>query len=148
MERFWNKVDVKGPDDCWKWKAYKNKDGYGHFCLNGKTERAHRISFLLEKGYWTEKCICHSCDNPSCVNPSHLWEGTIKENAIDRTKKGRSKGSCLIGEKNPAVKLTVQQVNEIREQRFGGVLLKTLAKKYGVSFQHISLIVRNKTWKK
>jgi hypothetical protein len=94
MERFWEKVDVRGPDECWEWTASCNKWGYGHFRWNGTMGKAHRVSWELEHGEpppprGSGLEVCHTCDNPPCVNPAHLWLGTSQENAQDRQAKGR-----------------------------------------------------------
>ena len=88
IARFW--MNVKKLDDCWEWQASLHPRGYGRFNLNGKIVRAHRISYYLYHDYISsKKLICHSCDNPRCVNPDHLWEGTSKQNTKDMIKKGR-----------------------------------------------------------
>lgn len=86
--RFWKKVEKT--NDCWLWIAGKYPDGYGVF-WNGTTyDGAHRISWELHYGEIPKgMLVCHTCDNPPCVNPEHLWIGTKKDNNNDRTKKGR-----------------------------------------------------------
>lgn len=88
IERFWSKV--KKTESCWIWCGGKIKDGYGHFHLNRKQHKAHRISWQIingeiPPGIWA----CHHCDNPSCVRPDHLFLGTTSDNQIDSAKKGR-----------------------------------------------------------
>jgi hypothetical protein len=88
--RFWEKVDKSR--DCWVWTAAKDKDGYGMFQINGKKERAHRVSAMIHlsrDGLENGIVICHTCDTPSCVNPDHLFLGTHAENIKDRHRKGR-----------------------------------------------------------
>jgi len=93
--RFWSKVDVKGNlDECWEWESSKSKYGYGVFGINYKTYYSHRIAYTLyygqiskdDSGYKT-MLVCHTCDNPSCCNPHHLFLGTGKNNMDDKTKK-------------------------------------------------------------
>jgi hypothetical protein len=88
IDRFYSKVEKTS--SCWNWTHSKNKFGHGMFSFQGKTIGAHRFSFDLHKGSLPHNLfVCHSCDNPSCVNPSHLWLGTAKDNAQDMIKKGR-----------------------------------------------------------
>ena len=88
MDRFWDKVDKSG--DCWMWTAYKDQKGYGRFGIGSKLYSAHRLSYEWSYGDFDKKlCVCHTCDNPGCVNPEHLWLGTRRDNNIDRDNKGR-----------------------------------------------------------
>jgi len=80
--RFWNRVFVG--DDCWTWTGTVMTAGYGELSFLGKKIGAHRFSFLLHCGALKEGlCICHTCDNRLCVNPSHLYQGTYKDNFED-----------------------------------------------------------------
>lgn len=81
---------TNGVNFCWPWLEYKDRDGYGLINIDGKTRRAHRVSFELAHGVISNGMeICHSCDNPSCINPAHLYEGTQKDNIHDAMAKGR-----------------------------------------------------------
>ena len=146
--RFWSKVerDDENPDKCWECVAmYLNILGYGQFWANGKLIRAHRFSYQLfhNRLIKDEMCICHKCDNPSCVNPHHLFEGTTQENTADREKKGRS---CK-GEKQPASKLIDQQVLEIRTKyQNGGISQRKLGQEYRISQRNIFRIVHRELW--
>jgi hypothetical protein len=93
QERFWPKVQKRGADECWPWAAGLNSNGYGRFQI-GSTEQegAHRVAYRLERGSIAAGlCVCHSCDNPRCCNPAHLWLGTSAENTRDRDLKGRGR---------------------------------------------------------
>jgi hypothetical protein len=97
--KFWTKVDKRGPRDCWLWTAGRVPYGYGSMYYGGSRNfGAHRFSWLLAnpdsdipKGH----CICHTCDNPPCVNPAHLFLGSTRDNAIDGRSKGRGPGAHL-----------------------------------------------------
>jgi hypothetical protein len=102
IKDFWKKVDVKGPNDCWEWQAALNVDGYGMFSYIGRTYKAHRwiYQYMNNKTLSKSICVCHSCDNPPCCNPSHLWEGTTQENTKDRDLKGRFRKTWKLKSRN------------------------------------------------
>lgn len=82
--------------NCLAWKFGKDKNGYGKTTYNGKGIRAHRLMYLLYFGAHLDKlCVCHKCDNPSCINPDHLFLGTNKQNMQDKVKKGRLKNGNM-----------------------------------------------------
>ena len=102
IDRFWSKVDIKSKDECWEWKAWITKNGYGRFFDGEKTLFAHRFSYFQTHGYSLppEIFICHKCDNPKCCNPKHLFAGTNQDNVDDRESKGRGtkiKTHCIKG---------------------------------------------------
>lgn len=87
-ERLWEKVDRSG--DCWIWTAARNGYGYGMFYLNGRTVPAQRVSWELTNGPWPANMhACHTCDNPPCVRPDHIFPGTNADNIADCNAKGR-----------------------------------------------------------
>lgn len=142
QDRFWPKVDKRGPDECWPWLASVTSNGYGKILVNGRLEPAPRVSFVLAHGeipagLW----VLHRCDNPPCVNPAHLYVGSPEDNNRDRIVRGRFRG-------NPDPwackrRLTAEQVEEIRA--FGNPhrhARSELAKRYGVTYQHIMAIQR------
>lgn len=88
VEAFW--ANVEKTDSCWIWRGCKDKDGYGLWTINYKQWRGHRFSFWVTHGKInTKSMICHTCDNPSCVNPDHLYEGNATTNNRDTVNRGR-----------------------------------------------------------
>jgi len=88
--RFWAKVSVKGDNECWEWMAGKDKDGYGRFRYGRQKARSNKVAWIIANGPIPEGLwVLHHCDNPSCVNPKHLYLGTNKENCRDRAERGR-----------------------------------------------------------
>lgn len=149
-ERFWKKVDKRSADDCWNWTAYRDKDGYGHIRLdNSKHSDApsHRVSYELANGTIPDGMfVCHSCDNPSCVNPNHLFLGTHIDNMRDCVTKGRKVG--LRGEKFYANKLTDEKVIAMRRRyEIGDADMRTLATEYGVAVSTVCNVIHRKSWK-
>jgi len=147
-ERFWPKVDIRGPDECWEWLAGKMGEGYGVITQGRYDEgkrRAHRVAWELTFGPIPDGLhVCHHCDNPGCINPAHLFLGNDAENMADSVRKGRS----ARGERNRHAKLTEEQVISIREEHArGNVTHMELAGKYGVTFGNIGYIVRRETWR-
>ena len=141
-DRFWDKVKIgKG---CWSWTACTNAKGYGRIYSGGKTRLAHRALWELYNGpIPKDMCVCHTCDNPRCMRLSHLFLGTNDDNVADRDAKNRQ----AKGEANGRAKLTERQVIEIRMLRRVGVVLRTIAKIYGVSYNLIGCIGRREKWK-
>ncbi len=149
-ERFWEKVDKRGPNQCWPWTRGRNDKGYGQLRAGAPVRRmilAHRVSYELHKGNVRDGlCVLHECDNPICCNPKHLFLGTHQENMDDRGAKGRSPR----GEKQGSAKLTDIEIEEIRRDyrwRSPTHGSTALALKYGVSFGHIIRIVKRQTRK-
>lgn len=91
-ERFDRKFTQRGPDECWLWNASVQKQGYGTFWDGSRVVQAHRFALFRATGTIpSDQHACHTCDTPLCVNPSHLWWGTNKENIDDASSKGRMK---------------------------------------------------------
>jgi len=90
-QKFWSLVEIKSEDECWPWKGLRFSRGYGRFCVNGRVESSNRTALVLSGVDIPERMMaCHSCDNPPCCNPKHLWLGTGAENAADCKRKGRT----------------------------------------------------------
>ena len=148
-ERFWSKVEKGDPLECWEWTAFTLDDrgGYGQFRVGGASGAmigAHRVAWELVNGEIPDgMCILHSCDNPPCVNPGHLFLGTKTDNAEDRDQKGRTQK----GDDHAMAKITSDDVIEIREGFARGEKQEHLASRFGVSRSNVSLILARKTWK-
>lgn len=142
-ERFWSKVAVGRKQDCWEWLAAKNYKGYGRFRLDGRRVGAHRVAYEFAGGSVPEGlCVCHICDNRSCVNPGHLFIGTVADNNADMAAKGRA--PC--GEEHGRAKLTEAQVKEIRTRCKSGESQNAVAKDFAVSQSAVWLIFHGKNW--
>ena len=132
---------------CIEYTGNLNADGYGYVCINAFFWRVHRLIWTLACGEIEEKkLICHKCDNPCCVNLSHLFIGSYLDNNRDSRKKGR--GRKQNGENNTSAKLTETQVKRIRWLYDGGHAQADLARQYKVDQSNISRIVNLKKWKK
>lgn len=140
MERFWSKVIRGDPDICWPWVGGTTNEGYGRFKVNGKLVSANRVAYELT----TQSCLlpqidaCHTCDNPNCVNPEHLFACTRQENMIDCRDKGRL-GSHI---PTPITKIDRSRYSEIQNRYQSGESLRILADEYGVSYWTIRQIVK------
>lgn len=141
MQRFWDKVE-KG-SHCWLYTGGAlDKDGYGVFSFSHtKQIRAHRYSWTLKNGAIPKgKCVCHTCDNPPCVNPDHLFLDTNAGNTMDRLHKGRS----AMGEGHGMAKITEVDVRKIRDDWRS---CRIIGEEYGLSPSGVHLIRRRHKWK-
>lgn len=136
-KRFWSKVDVGEPDECWERQAYRLKRGYGLFRINYKSWLAHHVAWILTFGPIPKGLlVCHKCDNPSCVNPYHLFIGTQADNIQDAVRKGRMN-----------TKLTEEDVLDIRKwYAEGGWTRQELADAFDISRSQVSRIIFRKQW--
>jgi hypothetical protein len=140
----------RGPDECWEWAGARNKDGYGRTkSEDGLEILTHRLSFALEAGASPGALsVLHSCDNPPCRNPAHLFAGTNADNVADRVRKGRCRGAVtMAGEINPAAKLTPDDVEAIMVRIGHGETNRAIAADYPVSDAMISRIRHGKSWR-
>ena len=138
MNRFWEKVDKRGSDECWNWLASDSGDGYARFWYAGKLRPAYRVAYELAGGIILPGMqICHTCDNGMCVNPAHLFQGTAVENMQDAVAKGRRTDT----------KLSPSDVLAIRGEYIEGVVsMSELARTYGVSSVAIWRVVHGRSY--
>ena len=148
ISRFWAKVDRRGPDECWEWKASRSPFGYGHFGINRRILLTHRVCWTIRNGAIPlGLCVCHRCDNPSCVHPSHLFLATQIQNLADRDRKNRASGGSSCGASNPAATLTENQVRQIRRRyAHAQITQRELAAEYNVSRRHVGRILQHQRW--
>ncbi len=146
LDRFWSKVDRRGPDECWPWLAHRKASGYGQFVLrNGEYPTASRVALALTVGPLAAGVVaCHTCDNPPCCNPAHLFPGTQADNTSDSVSKGRANRAH--GPATGSARLTEDQVAEIRAEPHHYGLTAMLARRYGVSATTIRKIRRGEKW--
>ncbi len=151
---FWTLAHVGKPDACWPWRkcSPNRRPTYSIVARRGQdvVRLASRVAFFLHNGRDTALWVLHKCDNPRCVNPNHLFEGTPQDNSDDRAAKGRHKGwpnMTHYGEGHGRAKLTEKQVREIRQRYASGEQQIDLAPLYGVSNVAISKITTRRTWR-
>lgn len=139
VSRFWAST-TKNSSGCWLWNGGLNQRGYGFIQVNGRNLLVHRFSYGLHNTRQPGKlCVCHKCDRKRCVNPDHLFLGTIADNTRDRDRKNRVKW----GADHHKTKLTPSQVRAIRAS---GRTYQVLADRYGVHTSHITRIKQRKAW--
>lgn len=143
--RFWARIIEREEDECWEWPGARNTAGYGTYRIgDGKYMNTHRFAYITRIGpLSSEECALHTCDNPPCCNPNHLFKGSRKDNAIDRVAKGRGNFVNGISHTNNRSGLSERDWDEIYERHInGGVPQKELAREFGVSQGTISNIVQ------
>ena len=130
---------------CWEWLRGKRDGQYGVIKIDGRQESAHRAAYREFIGPIPAGMLCcHTCDNPICVNPSHLFLGTNADNIMDMVNKGRQ----LYGERNPKAILTQEKADEIRRiYKNGNITMKELGRRFGVSKGCIQHIIHNRHWR-
>lgn len=145
----WDKfINRNCPNGCWERTGTKNSQGYGLFSLAaGETVFAHRHSYRTYRGPIPRGLlVCHTCDNPRCVRPDHLWVGTVSDNNADARSKGRAiPPPDQRGENHSQHKLTGSAVKEIREL-WPAYTQAAIGARFGVSVQTVSKIVRRQRW--
>lgn len=132
------------PSGCLEWLGFRDAKGYGRITVDGEARKAHRVAWEVANGRAVPPGmhICHSCDNPPCINPAHLSPGYPAENVADMDAKGRR--AALRGSSSPKAKLTWDAVRQIRSSNNPG---RELAALYGVSESLISQVRHNQIWK-
>ena len=152
--RFWSKVDVRGPDECWPWLAGAHSAGYGKFWYDGCPHYSHRIAVMLDGRDPTGVVVRHRCDNPPCCNPAHLDLGTYADNSRDCVERGRqargdTHGSRTKPESRPRgeahgrAKLTVADIKRIRADPRPQ---RVIAAGYDVTQALVSFIKSRRSW--
>lgn len=168
-DRFWDKVDPNGCvpphcrdlGSCWVWVGMHHSDGYGYFLTDGRHVRvlAHRVSYSVLVGQIPSGfAVCHHCDNPPCIRPTHLFAGSLGDNNTDRHNKGRTRANVGLtmarmperrprGERNGNAKLTEGMVRQIRSLHTEGVVSRTIASQLGVTKSSILSVIWGQTWR-
>lgn len=150
VKRFEAKFTRGDEAACWPWHGTKNSSGYGMAWDGSAFRRAHRVAYELHTGQAIPAgmLVCHTCDNRVCVNPAHLFLGTVGDNVRDCASKGRlnsqqptHRAAFPTGENSPFAKLTDAQVSEIRRLSSNGATQRGLASQFGVSRGHIYRLV-------
>ncbi len=140
--RFMGKVDRTV--DCWVWTGATFPTGYGRFSAKRRPTLAHRVAFFIANDKLPgELVVCHRCDDKRCVNPAHLFLGTIGDNNTDRHRKGRDPRGSTHGNS----KLNEAIVQEARRRHSAGETCYRLARCYGVDENAVRQAVQRKTWK-
>lgn len=140
--RFWAKVDKTGA--CWVWRAGVSSSGYGAFHVGDRTLAAHRVAYQIHTGVSRppSTLVLHQCDNPLCVNPAHLREGTHQDNARDKVSQGRQ----ARGARNGRAKVGVTDVLSIRRRHVLGESISRLSREYAISRRTVRMILTRETW--
>jgi hypothetical protein len=150
VDRLMARIEPDLNGGCWLWSGCIDHFGYGMIRIDGKTVKAHRLSWELRHGPipitsgYHGTCVLHKCDVPACCNPDHLFLGSMGDNTRDRNAKGRADNRR--GALNPNAKLTDDRVAEIRSLR-GIVTQRDLACRFGVSVSNISMIQTGCAWR-
>lgn len=143
-ERFWARIERRGPDECWPWMARRNVRGYGRARWDGRYAAAHRVVWAMANGPIPPGLfVLHSCDNPPCCNPAHLHIGTHADNMAEMVSRGRA--APPQGEASPNAKLTAEDVRRIRSL-YPSRSLQSLADDYGLGKSSIKRVVTRETW--
>ncbi len=145
IDKFWRRVDKSPLTGCWLWRGPFGSKGYGKFTPgHGVSRIASRVAWAIMNGPIPEGvCVLHRCDNPPCVNPAHLFLGTVAENNADKARKGR----CPRGEDAEHSKLTADDVREIRRRFESGAIAAEIVRDWPVSHRTARAIRDGETWR-
>ena len=161
INRFWSKVAIGDSNECWEFRAGKDYDGYGIFYAQRTSWRSNRIvvALTLRRDLGKDKQACHKCDNPSCCNPNHIYEGSDLDNKRDATERqhysqaqykraAEHPETYLRGEDVHLAKLTEAEVLAIRKFWSEGYTIRSIQRLIPrVCWETVSSVVKNKTWK-
>lgn len=143
MATYLKERSVSGPNGCIVWLGAKSQKGHGRLRIDGRQMWAHRVAYEIVNGPIPEGLFaCHRCDNPICINPEHIFLGTIAENNADMVRKGRQ----ARGSGNGQSKLTEWRVMVVRKAVAQGMPIAAVARKLRMSAGTISCAVSGKTW--
>jgi len=149
MMRFWSKVDVRGPDECWEWQASINSSGYGRFKIASyQMVSANRVALISH----TQKepdgmSALHHCDNRKCCNPHHLYFGTHEDNMRDKVERGRCRTGDQAGANNGASKLNDDQLALVVRRLKAGWNNKKIAADLPIGHAMVSKIRTGVMWR-
>jgi hypothetical protein len=149
VRRFWSHVSGRDSADesaCWEWQGGRYEAGYGRVRVNYLYLPAHRVAYAIAVSPPSpELMVCHTCDNPPCVRPGHLFLGTGADNTADAARKGRMKGQK--GESHNKAVLTDDLVLWIRRESKAGRSYQSIADELGMSHATVSQAGNGRTWK-
>lgn len=150
-DRFWKYVSFGSKEECWVWEGSKNAEGYGHFNLGDfpKQTTVRATAFIYEFIFGVipkDKVVCHKCDNPTCVNPWHLFVGSMKDNTQDAIRKGRNIGFGYINKKGKN-SVPHRHIRKMREYFDKGLATpRELAEVFNLSRRFVNEIVQRRAY--
>jgi HNH endonuclease len=143
-ERLLANVLIDPITGCWNWQRGKFQQGYGMIQIDHCRQRAHRVSFSEFVGPIPDGLfVCHRCDNPGCINPSHLFLGTAQDNSSDMVAKGRQ----ATGEENGNARLSDLLVQHIRSEHANGVNGRAISRALGIHNVAVYRVINRQSWK-